>query len=74
MCNYCKDMDEIIGENCYLISGAHGDREDEEAEVGWYARINEEEKTIDLNFGFNGFTFINDQFRINFCPMCGRKL
>lgn len=34
----------------------------------------EGKKAIDFNFGFNGFTFINDQFEINYCPMCGRKL
>lgn len=74
MCKYCEDRDNVIGENCYSIMGAYGDNKDEEAEVGWYAMVNPEEKTIDFNFGFNGFTFINDQFEIKFCPICGRKL
>ncbi|MGN0414172.1 MAG: hypothetical protein ACI4FX_01615 [Agathobacter sp.] len=74
MCKYCEDMDEVIGENYYPVSGAYGDNMDEEAEVGWYARVNAEAKAVEFNFGFNGVTFINDQFEINYCPMCGRKL
>lgn len=54
MCKFCEDMDEMIGGNYYPISGVYGDRRDEEAEVGWFARINPEEKAIDLNFRING--------------------
>lgn len=53
MCKYCEDMNEVIGENFYPVSGAYGDNMDEEAEVGWFARVNADAKTVDFNFGFN---------------------
>ena len=75
MCKYCTgDMPEFLVDHSYPVSGAESGNPEEEPEIGWYAEILPEDKTLEFNFGINGCTFIVDRIKIKYCPMCGRKM
>lgn len=74
MCEFCNEDPKPILYTKYEIPNAKSDVNDRIPTVGTLIMLDEEQKTISIDFGINKNNFIKEEFAIKFCPMCGREL
>ena len=74
MCEFCNSNPETILDTTYDITQANCDTQNGTPTVGTLIMIDDEAKTIDIDFGVNKINFIRETLHIKYCPMCGREL
>jgi len=69
MCKYCKDTDDILS-----VRGDLSNIGVDDMPLGGRLRFDTELDQLDLIVEVDEYPEIESSVKINYCPMCGRKL